>query len=152
MYVCMYRGLPLWRFPWRKGVPTGPRRGTHRDHGSNVPTRGIINTMSRTLLRNNTLMCAFRSNFCSGQLRVTCILIFIETVSHRARKKLNVFYKFFECLESLGCIPAAGRQKKIPFVFLCSFSHLFFFPPGGGEMSVCLSVCLSVFPSFLAGR
>ena len=38
MYVCMYRGRPFVEMPMGMGVPTGPRGGTHRDRGSNIPT------------------------------------------------------------------------------------------------------------------
>ena len=36
---CMYRGRPFVEMPMGPDVLTGPRGGTHRDRGSNIPTQ-----------------------------------------------------------------------------------------------------------------
>ena len=72
--VCIYRGCPSWN-AHGKGHPTGPGGGAYQKSGSNVPTRGYH--WPRVTHADSYLhtVCAFCSQFYSGQLRVTCFLI-----------------------------------------------------------------------------
>ena len=62
------------------GVPTGPRGGTHRAHGSNIPTPlyGTIDTASRTLEHTYALNVRFLNQLYSRQLTVSCILMLAD--------------------------------------------------------------------------
>ena len=65
------------------GVPTRPREGAHRDRGSNIPTRGTNDTVSRTLEHTNVFNMDFLYQLYSRKLRVSCILYVGGTVTHR---------------------------------------------------------------------
>ena len=61
--------------PIGSGVPTGPRGGTHRARGSNIPTHGTIGTASLTLDHTHTFNMHFLIQLYSKQLRVSHILM-----------------------------------------------------------------------------
>ena len=69
MYVCMYRGRPSWRCPWDRAFQLGQGEGPIGIVGPISQPRNIIDTMSHTLQLTNTLLCVFRGNFYSRQLR-----------------------------------------------------------------------------------
>ena len=69
--------------PMGSGVPTGPRGGTHRARGSNIPIPQYHRyrvTHAGPYLRT---CVRFPVQLCSGQLREICILIYRGSVSHR---------------------------------------------------------------------
>ena len=49
MYVCMYRGSPLWRCPWDRAFQLGQGEGPIGVVGSISQPRGTIDTASLTL-------------------------------------------------------------------------------------------------------
>ena len=68
---------PFVEIPMRLGVPTGPRGGTHRDRGSNVPTPRYHRyrvTQAGSYLHTYQ-QCAFCNQLYTRQLRVTCFLM-----------------------------------------------------------------------------
>ena len=84
MYVCMYRGRPSWKCPWKGAVQLGQGEGPIGIVGLISQPRGIIDTASRTLQRTSTLLCVFRGNFYSRQLRAICILMNRGALLHQA--------------------------------------------------------------------
>ena len=66
MYVCMYRGRPLWRCPWNRAFQLGQGEGPIGLVGPISQPRGIIGTASLTLDRTCALLCAFWANFNLG--------------------------------------------------------------------------------------
>ena len=88
MYV--WKGSPVVEMPIGSGVPTGPRGGTHRDRGSNIPTPRYHRyrvTHAGSYLR---IRMRFLKQLYSRQLRVNSTLIFRGAVLHRARKKTDL--------------------------------------------------------------
>ena len=77
-----FREQETWRCPWKRAVQGEGPIGLM---GPISQPRGTIDTVSRTLLHTNTLLCVFCSIFYSWQLRAICILICRGAVSHRAR-------------------------------------------------------------------
>ena len=77
MYVCVYRGCPLW-IAHGRGVQLGLGRGPSKVGPMSQPRGMHTDSYSRTTL---PFMCQLYSR----QLRVTCILIYRGAVSHRAR-------------------------------------------------------------------
>ena len=74
--VCMYvQRSPFVEMPMGSSVPTGPRGGTHRARGSNIPTPRYHRhrvTHTGSYLRTNV---RFLSQLYFRQLRVSCVLL-----------------------------------------------------------------------------
>ena len=82
MYVCM---LPFMECPWI-GRPTGPGGGAHQKMGPMSQPHGYHRSRVTHISTYLHTECAFCSQLYSGQLRVTCFLIYLGGAeSHRAR-------------------------------------------------------------------
>ena len=97
MYVCMCVEMPMG-----SGVPTGPRGGTHRDRGSNVPTPRYHRyrvTHAGSYLHT---WCALCSQLYSRQLRVTGFLMLEEkSPIHNLVKSHSIVMNFSEAEDIL---------------------------------------------------
>ena len=75
MYVCMYRGCPLWRCQLLRALQLGQGEGPIGLMGPISQPHGAINTPSLTLDHTYALNVRFLSQLYSWQLRVSCILM-----------------------------------------------------------------------------
>ena len=75
MYACIE--VSLCGVPMGSDVQLGLGEGPIGIVGPMSQPRGTIDTASRTLAHICTLVCAFCSQLYSGQLRVTCFLIYV---------------------------------------------------------------------------
>ena len=80
------------QLPIATGGPTGPGGGAHQLMGPMSQPRGTIATASHTLDHTYALNVRFLSQLYSGQLRVSCILLWGGTVAHRARIEYRVLH------------------------------------------------------------
>ena len=98
IYVCIE--VALCGVAHGTGDPTGPREGTHRVRGSDIPTPNWSRVTHAADMYLHTTVC-FPYQLYFRQLRVTCILMNRGAVSHRAQlsydsncRKLNLFLRF----------------------------------------------------------